>query len=325
MAFDWIESHRGLRDHPKTVTLAATWADRKTCVIGHLHELWWWSLEYAPDGIIRPAFYPLVVQACEWHGKPEKFWSGLVEAGFLDAGTDGYVVHDWEEYALRRLTRLKKDAMRKRDVRAEIAGLSGPGPPDKMPMSGSVSADRPPDKPPKIADISGTHATRGRDQPTDRPDARGSEKPLASTPTNPPVPPSDSDADAQGPSGTASALSQSQAPPPRWEEIAPGQHQGTPNGVGEVSLLTARCPRCERSMPVAEVENHDCQLVVGEPVQTPPARGRGGRGLHRVFGGSAGPPPEVLEELSRMAANPPTAEQIAAEAARLGLVPRGEA
>src|SRR5262245_28664396 len=104
MAFDWIESHRGLKDHPKTVTLAAVWSDRKPCVLGHLHELWWWTLEYAPDGLIRPAFMPQVVQACEWHGKVEKFWSGLVESGFLDGGGDaGYTVHDWDEYALRRI------------------------------------------------------------------------------------------------------------------------------------------------------------------------------------------------------------------------------
>jgi hypothetical protein len=183
--------------------LAAAWGDRKPCVLGHLHELWWWALEYAPDGVIRPGFYPLVVQACEWHGKTEKFWSGLVETGFLDVLADGYVVHDWEEYALRRLTRLKKDADRKRGVRAELTGLSGSGAPDKPPMSGSESADKPPDKPPKNADISGAHATRAGDLPTYLPDDRGSEEPLSSSPTS--LNPSDSIADAQGPTGTASA------------------------------------------------------------------------------------------------------------------------
>jgi hypothetical protein len=301
VAFDWIESHRGLRDHPKTVTLAATWGDRKTCVIGHLHELWWWTLEYAPAGVIRPEFYPQVVQACEWHGRAEKFWSGLVESGFLDLQMDGsYVVHDWDEYALRRIQRHDKDNERKEKWRAGRAGKTGPDAPVGRPKS--------------------QNATSGATSPYARtlPDHTGATPLTGPTPT--PSPPDAPTADAQGAPPTASAgadvVAQSQPPPPRWKEVAPGLHRGTPNGVGEVSLLTARCPRCERSMPVAEIEDHPCELVVGEPVQAPPKR-RGGRGLHRVFEATA-VPPEVEEELARMAANRPTAEQIAAEVERLG-------
>jgi len=126
MAFDWIESHRGLKDHPKTVALAAAWSDRKPCVLGHLHELWWWTLEYAPDGVIRSAFFPQVVSACEWHGRPHRFWNGLVEGGFLEApsGLDGYLVHDWDEYAYRRVERHEKESARKRAWR-EQAGRAG--------------------------------------------------------------------------------------------------------------------------------------------------------------------------------------------------------
>jgi hypothetical protein len=339
VAFDWIESHRGLKDHPKTVTLAATWADRKTCVIGHLQELWWWTLEYAPDGVIRPGFFPQVVLACEWHGRPEKFWSGLLESGFLEqpTGADTYVVHDWDEYAARRLAQLEKDAERKANARARRAakseGASGVLSPKNDAVSGVlsqkndavsgvatpknevVSGEKTPDSP--------AHVRKKTPDASCAPAPPTSPTGLRPVPEQPPKLP-DPDADAQGPAGTASARSQSQTPPPKWEEIAPGQHRGTPNGQGEVSLLTARCPRCERSMPVAEVENHDCQLVVGEPVQAPPKRRPGGRGLHRVFGDS-GVPPEVQEELSRMATHRPTPEQIAAEAARLGLMPRGDA
>jgi hypothetical protein len=308
VAFDWIESHRGLRDHPKTVALAAAWSDRKPCVLGHLHELWWWTLEYAPDGVIRSAFFPQVVTACEWHGRPQKFWSGLVEAGFLEvlAGVDGYLVHDWDEYAVRRIQRYEKENQRKEEWRKKTG------------RAGRTEDDAPagrPEGPPGRA--GGASPTRARHQP-DLPTGRE-----ASLPDQPqtPLPPDVADgldADAQGAPPTASAPNI----PPQWEEIAPGQHRGTPNGQGEVSLLTARCPRCERSMPVAEVENHDCQLVVGEPVQTPPARRRGGRGLHRVFEASDTVPPEVRAELERMERERPTPEQIAAEVARIGQQPR---
>jgi hypothetical protein len=125
VAFDWIESHRGLKDHPKTVMLTAAWNDRKPCVLGHLHELWWWTLEYAPDGIIRPSFVPQVIAACEWHGKGDRFWSGLVESGFLEVQTDGsYAVHDWDEYAVRRIQRYEKENERKQAWR-EKAGRAG--------------------------------------------------------------------------------------------------------------------------------------------------------------------------------------------------------
>lgn len=307
MAFDWIESHRGLRDHPKTVALAAAWGDRKPCVLGHLHELWWWTLEYAPDGVIRSAFFPQVVTACEWHGRPQKFWSGLVEAGFLEvlAGVDGYVVHDWDEYAVRRIQRYEKENQRKEEWRKKTG------------RAGRTEDDAPagrPEVPPGRA--GGASPTRARHQP-DLPTGRE-----ASLPDQPqtPLPPDVADAldaDAQGPPGTASA----QRIPPKWEEVAPGQHRGSPNGHGEVALLTARCPRCERSMPVADVENHDCQLVPGEPVQAPPKR-RGGRGLHRVFEDSDSVPPEVRAELERMERERPTPEQIAAEVARIGQQPR---
>lgn len=303
MAFDWIESHRGLRDHPKTVALAAAWGDRKPCVLGHLHELWWWTLEYAPDGVIRSSFFPQVVTACEWHGRPHKFWSGLMEAGFLEApvGLDGYVVHDWDEYAVRRIQRYEKENQRKQEWR-EKSGRAGRTEPD-------APAGRP-DAPSGRA--AGASPTRARHQP----DQQGL-RPLPDQPQtpSPPARPDVLDADAQGASPTASA-------PPKWEEVAPGQHLGRPNGHGEVTLLKVRCPRCEQSMQVAEFDGHVCELVPGEPVQPATAKRPGNLGRH-LRRPRAMPPPEVEQELARMAAHRPTPEQIAAEAQRLGLVPPG--
>jgi hypothetical protein len=306
MAFDWIESHRGLREHPKTVTLAAVWRDRRTCVLGHLHDLWWWTLEYAPAGVIRPEFFPQVVSYCEWHGKADLFWSGLVQAGFLEAavGTEGYAVHDWDEYAARRLARLEKDAARKRDVRAKRTGQSGGIGAENGQMSGAVGAD--------------SSCARARAPvPPDLPDPQG-RSPL---PDKPPTP-LPTDADAQGPTGTASAPSQSQAPPPKWEEVAPGQHRGSPNGQGEVTLLKVRCPRCERSMEVAEFDEHVCELVPGDPVHAANRPGNlAGFLPRRRRHPKSAQDAAAEEQLQHMASNRPTPEEIAAEAARLGLMP----
>lgn len=300
MAFDWIESHRGLKDHPKTVTLSAVLRDRKSCVLGHLHQLWWWTLEYAPAGVIRPEFFPQVVSYCEWHGKPEQFWSGLEQAGFLESvtGSDGYVVHDWDEYAHRRVERHERESARKRAWR-ERSGRAPDAVPDAP--AGHRNGQE------ETSGATGPTRARHRTGPT------GEGVKPSPLPTNP-LPPSAPDADAQGAAPTASAPAE---PPPKWTEVAPGQHQGNPNGLGEVSLLTVRCPRCERSMPVAEVEEHDCQLVVGEPVEAPKRRGRP---LRRLFAPSEAEPipPEVQVELERMRTHRPTEEQIAAEVARVG-------
>jgi hypothetical protein len=348
VAFDWIESHRGLKDHPKTVTLAATWADRKTCVVGHLHDLWWWTLEYAPSGVIRPEFFPQVVAYCEWHGAADRFWSGLLQVGFLEApsGVDGaYVVHDWDVYAIRRLQRLDKDAQRKRTVRASSGGQSARSSPDKAPLSGGLSAGHGV----VSAGHGAGHLARAPDDHTGphQPDTGG---PSPCVPDLPDPRSLNADADAQGPTGTASARKPTprelgtnprvlgtnpralgtnpralaEPPPPTWEEVAPGQFQGTPDGQGEVTLLKVRCPRCERSMFVDEFDEHPCELVLSEPIQAPPRR-RAGRGFQRLFEPPESVPPEVRAELERMERERPTPEQIAAEVARIGLQPRSEA
>jgi hypothetical protein len=92
-----------------------------------------------------------------------------------------------------------------------------------------------------------------------------------------------------------------------------------PNGQGEVTLLKARCPRCERSLPLDQLEGHEleCELVPGVPVHPGPVR-PGNLGGFLPKRRRTTIPPEVAAELEHMASHPPTAEQIAAEMARLG-------
>jgi len=46
----WIESHQSLGRHPKMVRLSARVGVCRPQVIRHLQYLWWWTLDYAPDG-----------------------------------------------------------------------------------------------------------------------------------------------------------------------------------------------------------------------------------------------------------------------------------
>jgi hypothetical protein len=165
VAFDWIESHKGLREHPKTVRLAAEWRDRKTCVIGHLHELWWWVLEYAPDGVLRASVLHLVPVACEWHGAAERFWSGLLAAGFVDVEGDGYAVHDWPQYAGRRIDRWVQEAERKAAWHAKARRRNGATP--DAPAHNSGATTPAPDSAPGAS---------GAGQPA-RPDAKNRRSP----------------------------------------------------------------------------------------------------------------------------------------------------
>src|SRR5215471_2619461 len=96
----WIESHQQLGHHPKTIGLAELLHVSLPTAVGHLHYFWWWALEYAPSGEIR-ASPAVVAKACEWRGNPQRYVDALRQAGFLDAGPEGLVIHDWMDYAGR--------------------------------------------------------------------------------------------------------------------------------------------------------------------------------------------------------------------------------
>jgi len=49
----WIESHQALKDHPKTLDLMAMTGWNLDTTIGKLHRLWWWCIDYAPDGDLQ--------------------------------------------------------------------------------------------------------------------------------------------------------------------------------------------------------------------------------------------------------------------------------
>ena len=115
----WIESHQALGHHPKTLTLGVTLRCGVPTAVGYLHLLWWWALDYAPDGLIRADTQKAAARACYWHGAPARFWDALRTAGFVELETDGSLrIHDWREYAGRLLERRQKNAERMRSVRS---------------------------------------------------------------------------------------------------------------------------------------------------------------------------------------------------------------
>ena len=97
----WLPSHQELRDHPK-LRKAARRADVPIpAMIGHLHLLWWWALDHAPDGDLSRFDAEDIADAAMWEGDPDAFVDALRSCG--PGGTTGFIdadgaLHDWQEY-----------------------------------------------------------------------------------------------------------------------------------------------------------------------------------------------------------------------------------
>jgi len=112
----WIKSYQALRQHPKTRKLARR-VGGVPAAIGYLHCLWWWCIDYAPDGDLTNHDAEDIAIACEWDGKPADLIKHLSECGFLDNG-DGLRVHDWDEYGGALVDGRERNAQRMKRARA---------------------------------------------------------------------------------------------------------------------------------------------------------------------------------------------------------------
>lgn len=112
----WIESHQTLREHPKTKMLVRRLGVPRVAVIGHLHCLWWWALDYAPDGVLGRYDDEVIADAAEWEGDAAVFVGALRDVGFLDPEPDR--IHDWDHFGGKLMERRRANADRMRDQRA---------------------------------------------------------------------------------------------------------------------------------------------------------------------------------------------------------------
>ncbi|WP_163855743.1 HNH endonuclease [Paenibacillus elgii] len=96
----WIESHQGLRNHPKTKRLRRKLGVDAATAVGYLHFLWWWALDHAPDGNLQNYDAVDIADAIDWEGDEQQLVASLLTAGFLDydEASNAYSLHDWEQY-----------------------------------------------------------------------------------------------------------------------------------------------------------------------------------------------------------------------------------
>ena len=115
----WIESHQSLLTHRKTITLTALLGLDRMTVIGHLHALWWWALDNAPDGNLTRIPIPAVCEGSCYKGDQNLYIESLVNAGFIDRKGRGLFLHGWDDYAGKLIDRRKRNTERMRQARAQ--------------------------------------------------------------------------------------------------------------------------------------------------------------------------------------------------------------
>lgn len=113
----WIESHQELRHHYKTKRLARELGVTVAAAVGHLHFLWWWAVDFAPDGDLSKFDDYEIADAMGYEGDdPGKAKAALIFAGFLDNNNQGALtIHDWHEHAGRTLAQREKSKTANRE------------------------------------------------------------------------------------------------------------------------------------------------------------------------------------------------------------------
>jgi hypothetical protein len=96
----WIESHTVLPRHRKTLQLALKLKIPPVNAVGHLHFLWYTTLEQQEDGDLSNWSDEMIAHAAAYTGDASAFVAALQAQKLLD----GKVVHDWLNYAGRYLT-----------------------------------------------------------------------------------------------------------------------------------------------------------------------------------------------------------------------------
>lgn len=118
----YIKSHQELARHPKTRKLARRLGIGIPQAIGHLHLLWYWTLDYAEDGELTGFDAGDLADGAMWDGDCTEFVDALVQARFLDRDCEGSLtVHDWWDHAGALVEGREKNRVRQQRYRQSRA------------------------------------------------------------------------------------------------------------------------------------------------------------------------------------------------------------
>lgn len=136
----WIESHQEVAHHPKTRKLARRLEISIPTAVGHLHCLWHWALSFAEDGNLSKHDAEDVAIGAMWEGDGDKLLEALKAAGYVDATSEGLLLHDWWQYAGKLIDKRRRDAERKKQSRGQ-SPQGDEHPEDVPPPSDGQSVD----------------------------------------------------------------------------------------------------------------------------------------------------------------------------------------
>jgi hypothetical protein len=117
----WIESHTTLREHPKTKRLCRLLGINRREAIGLLHFLWWWAIDFAPEGDLSDFSDEDIADSIDWVCDAQQLIVSLTQAGFVDKDRR---IHDWDEFAEKWIARRRANSERMRVARADRNGTA---------------------------------------------------------------------------------------------------------------------------------------------------------------------------------------------------------
>jgi hypothetical protein len=115
---EWIPIGKGLDRKRETLAIARSLAVPTVQVVGMLVLFWAWADSESADGLIEGLTLEEVDQIVGGEG----FAAALVRVGWLEQGTRGLRIPNWDRWLGRSAKRRAKDAARQRVRRLDAVG-----------------------------------------------------------------------------------------------------------------------------------------------------------------------------------------------------------
>jgi uncharacterized protein YbdZ (MbtH family) len=114
----YITVDETLLGHVKLVALQSLLGSSQSVTLGHIVSLWLNVMRREPSGDISNWPNKAIAIYSGWDGDHDLFVDSLIETGWLDKGSDGLCVHDWNQryHKLRAAIRKKKSREKQDEV-----------------------------------------------------------------------------------------------------------------------------------------------------------------------------------------------------------------
>lgn len=113
----YIPLYVTLNSHPKflklCVLLNKTASDERLLLRAKLENLWLWTMQYFPLGILQSCSAQEIALACSWSDNPDEWIDALIECDFLEQIENGFAIVNWEWHGGKQSIKRHTDSLRK--------------------------------------------------------------------------------------------------------------------------------------------------------------------------------------------------------------------